>query len=228
MQAASIDDEAPWPTSARSSVWRAGCDEVAQPLSVHLLDTAHAERRGAEAFLEAAYDRAFGGKILGHFPVLMCVEDRGGKVQAAVGFRQAGEHPLFLEQYLDEPVEVLIARAVGRPVSRTTVVEIGNLAAESSAASRLLFKCLGRRLHGLGCDYAVATATRQLRRTFERLRFPVHELGAADPSRLPDAGREWGAYYAHQPRVLAGAIAQALPGLSAFSEPGRFLCGPTE
>lgn len=173
------------------------------------------ERSRAEAFLEAEYARAFGGRIRAHYPMLMSVRGRDGEVLAAVGFRLASAGPLFLEQYLDEPVEAAIARRLGEPVTRDGVVEIGNLASADPCVSRALFSALAAQLQQLGATYAVATATRQLRRSFERIRFPVTCLAEAEAGRLAQAADDWGTYYACDPQVVVGPISAALPALHA-------------
>jgi hypothetical protein len=172
-------------------------------------------RARAEAFLEAEYARAFGGRIRSHYPMLMGVTGADGAVLAAAGFRPASSGPLFLEQYLDEPVEAAIERRLGQPIRREGVVEIGNLASASPCVSRLLFSALADHLQQLGGTHAVATATRQLRRSFRRIRFPVSPLATAEADRLPRAGADWGAYYDRDPQVVVGCITGALPALRA-------------
>lgn len=166
------------------------------------------ERERVEAYIEATYAQAFHGRIRAHYPTLMSVQDAQGQIHAAVGFRLANEGSLFLERYLDEPIEAVLGAA------RAGVAEIGNLASASAGASLFLFMALARHLHQLGCDQAVATATRQLRRTFGRVGFPTRTLTTADPARLGAEAKDWGGYYERDPEVLAGAIAPALAPLS--------------
>lgn len=172
------------------------------------------ERLRVEAFLEAAYDRAFQGRIRNHYPTLMSVQDRQGTILAAVGFRFASLGPLFLEQYLDEPVEAAMSARLAVPTDRAAIAEIGNLASESPGASLFLFLALARHLDQRGCTHAVATATRQLRRSFARVGFATQPLTRAEPGRLGGGAADWGAYYSRDPEVLAGAIAPALPALA--------------
>lgn len=188
-------------------------------ISIHHL--LRPERLRVEAYLEAAYAKAFNGRIRTHYPTLMSLQDRGGQIHAAVGFRTARASPLFLEQYLDAPVEVALSARFA-DVSRNQVAEIGNLASDSPGASLFLFLALARHLDGLGCAYAVATATRQLRRGFARVGFETVTLTAAHPERLGEQADDWGGYYDRDPEVMAGPIAPALPAL------GRMLvCEPT-
>uniref|UniRef100_B0T7E0 Putative thermostable hemolysin n=1 Tax=Caulobacter sp. (strain K31) TaxID=366602 RepID=B0T7E0_CAUSK len=163
-------------------------------------------RSRVERFLEIQYDRAFGGKIRGHYPSLISVSDSEGNLCAAAGFRRADAGPLFLEQYLDEPVDVLIGAGFGGPVARRDIAEIGNLASVTPVASWALFEALARHLENAGCRFAVATATRQLRRTFARARMDIQTLSRATAERLTEGREDWGGYYQRDPEVLAGPI----------------------
>jgi hypothetical protein len=172
------------------------------------------ERKRVEAYIEATYAQVYDGRIRAHYPTLMSVQDAHGEIHAAVGFRLAGDEPLFLERYLDDPIERALTSAMDATVQRSDVAEIGNLASGSAGASLFLFMALARYLDQVGCEYAVATATRQLRRTFGRVGFPTRRLTTADPARLGDEARDWGGYYERDPEVLAGAIAPALEPLA--------------
>lgn len=172
------------------------------------------DRLRVEAFLEASYAKAFGGHIARHYPTLMSIQDDQGTIHAAVGFRIAAGTPLFLEQYLDQPIETALGTSIGKPVARAAIAEIGNLASASPGASLFLFLALANHLHRQGCTHAAATATRGLRRSFARVGFQTERLAPAQASRLADGGVEWGSYYTQAPEVLAGSIAPALPALA--------------
>ena len=184
------------------------------PAAIALHQKPHPDRLSAEVFLDQAYGRAFGGRIRRHYPNIMTLRDEAGDVLAAVGFRKAAHEPLFLEQYLDDPVEQAVARESGRPAARHQIAEIGNLASCNPGASLILFLALARHLDQSGCDLAVATATRQLRRSFAKVGFATRQLAAADRSRLAGGAEDWGRYYDTDPLVLVGEIAPALPALS--------------
>ena len=208
-EAIKLDDRGPL-SQARISAARS---RAPGPWSVHLRTEHAPDRNAVEAYLEAAYARTFDGRIRRHYPMLMSVENGDGAVKAAVGFRFAEAAPLFLEQYLDEPVQCALARLFRAPIARDQIAEIGNLAAENHAASSFLFLNLADHLLAARRTHAVATATRQLRRRFRRLGFVTQSLTRADPARLSCGGAEWGGYYARDPEVLAGAIGQTPPCL---------------
>jgi hypothetical protein len=76
-------------------------------------------------------------------PELIALFDAGGQILAAVGFRSADGENLFLEHYLDTPVEHAIACHSTRALpQREGIVEIGNLASIDRGASRKLFAVL--------------------------------------------------------------------------------------
>jgi hypothetical protein len=103
-------------------------------------------RAAAEGFIAAAYARAYGGVIRTHYPLLLAVSNGEGVVRAAAGVRLAADAPLFLEQYLDAPVEAVASTALGRVVSRRSIGEIGNFASDHCAASARLFLALAAHL----------------------------------------------------------------------------------
>jgi hypothetical protein len=187
-----------------------------EPGRISIHHSGRPDRLRVEAYLEAAYARAFDGQIRSHFPTLISVQDNAGVIHAAAGFRFAADAPLYLEHYLDGPVETAVAATLGDRPRRNQIAEIGNLASESPGASLFLFLALAAHLDRQGCTHAVATATKQLRRSFARVGFATKGLTRAQAERLPDGGADWGAYYARDPEVLVGAIAPALPALAGL------------
>lgn len=133
---------------------------------------------------------------------------------AALGYRRAGEETLFLERYLDRPVEQCLTDVLGHAVERSSVIELGNLAADDAFAMVTLWGMAANDL-GADCEVAVATLTAPLRRMFERLGVTLHVLAKADLQRADDPVA-WGNYYANDPMVCAGLIAQGQRAISAF------------
>lgn len=189
--------------------------------SIEVLAPGHTRRAEAEDFIEAAYARTFGGKIREHYPTLIGVIGSDGAIESAVGLRFADDGPLFLEQYLDEPVELALTRAFGVPVTRTAVAEIGNLAADDHRASARLFVQLAAYLLRQGRTLAVATATRQLRRRFHRIGLTTEPLAPARPDRLGSDAQDWGRYYGRDPEVLAGVVRATQPAFLLAPWAGR-------
>lgn len=181
-------------------------------------DPRTSERRRVERFIEDTYAQAYGSRVQAHHPTLMSVQDEAGVIYAVVGFRHASEERLFLEQYLDGPVDAVLGEAIGAPVDRAHIVEIGGLASSGQGATVFLFAAMARHLEREGLRFAVATATGELRRIFNRAGLGALQLAKADPRRLEDGGGAWGAYYNADPVVLAGCIAAATGPLDHFSE----------
>ena len=165
------------------------------------------QRAELERFVAERYERAYGARLTRFLPHLLGFGDEPEGWQAAVGFADAEAGPLFLEQYLDAPVEEVLERVLGEPVPRARIVEVGNFAATGGGTARRVVPLFASFLRRLEFEIAVFTATRELRNTFRRLGLAPLELAPADPSRLPNGTDEWGTYYAHGPVVMAGRIA---------------------
>lgn len=181
------------------------------------IDAHHWARVDVERFICQRFRRQYGARVTHFSPHLMAARDDKRQWKAAVGYTPAARHELFLEHYLDLPVEAALARAFDTAVTRDEVVEVGNLAADSPGAARRVIHQVTRYLHHAGFRWVVFTATRELANSFRRLRLIPTELAPADPMRLPDGGARWGSYYAHDPRVMGGNIAwgyQQLPGVA--------------
>jgi hypothetical protein len=170
----------------------------------------HPQRASFEHFIAARFHRAYGARVAHFSPHLLGVRDALARWHASSGYTPADGHRLFLEQYLDRPIEDSLAGRLGRPIARAGIVEVGNLAAVSAGMARALIPLLARHLHRLGYEWVVFTATRELRNSFRRLGLHPLRLAHADPARLADGGASWGSYYQHDPLVMAGRIARGL------------------
>lgn len=73
------------------------------------------ERHEVEAFIEGIYAKSYGAVIGQHYPMLVSVRDVEGRILAALGFRCAADHEIFLEQYMDVGVEDGVSAAFGNP-----------------------------------------------------------------------------------------------------------------
>jgi hypothetical protein len=141
----------------------------------------------------------------------MRTDERG----AALGYCRASEGPLFLETYLDAPVEQVLRPALGIDLPRSAIVEIGSLAGNSCTSLLSLWQ---RAAHELSADaqLGVAVLTRPLRGMLRRLGIALHELAPADGSRLGAAQAQWGRYYDTDPVVCAGSLQQGRLQLDRF------------
>ena len=139
----------------------------------------------------------------------------GGTSGAALGYRRASGTALFLEAYLDQPVELVASAVLRRTVARDAIVEIGNFAAGNAIAMVELWGRAANDLGGCG-EIAVATLTAPLRRMFARIGVPVIAVAPADPARLADGAAEWGSYYATGPKVCLSVIADGQAAIAAF------------
>ena len=91
-------------------------------------------RSELEAFVNAAFLRKHGAQVRSFMPTLLSWK-AGGAPLGVVGLRAAQEEALYLENYLDSPIERTLAEQTGRQVPRARIVEIGHLASRNCLAA---------------------------------------------------------------------------------------------
>jgi hypothetical protein len=175
------------------------------------------ERLELEDFVGAAFKRKHDATVTSYLPTLLSFRDPAGALRGVVGLRGAGEHRLYLEQYLEQPVEMAIAAAAGRSVCREHVVEVGNLAGTNCRSAVRMVALLPSHLLARDFRWIVFTATSAVREILLGFGAPLIELARADGARVANAGDAWGRYYDTDPRVFAGFLPDSLhiPGFGA-------------
>lgn len=172
-------------------------------------------------------ERRFGAVHNAHplpaYPDYLAVGASPSTPRAALGLRFAGQERLFLETYLDLPIEALVSRALNRPVSRDRIVEIGCLAADHPVALMRLWLEAAARLD-TGDLIATATLTLPLQNMFKRIGMPLVRLATADPARVHRAVA-WGSYYAQAPAVFAGDVTSGVAALGRYAARFRTTAG---
>lgn len=160
------------------------------------------------------YRDVFGAALAPSFIAYMGKDTQSG-TGAALGYRRANETPLFLETYLDQPIEALVSDRLGRTIARSQIVEIGNFAADNALAMIDLWGAAANDLGGAS-EIAVATLTAPLRRMFARIGLPLTMLAPAIPARLGQGAGAWGSYFDLDPQICMGVIAEGQRALATF------------
>lgn len=159
-----------------------------------------------EAFIQQRFRKAHGADIRHFMPELFGMHNAEGQLCAVAGVRRAHLEPLFLERYLDEPIESLISAAAEHSVDRHAIVEVGNLAASDTGSARLSIIAITYLLAMGGLEWVTFTGSIGLVNSFHRLGLEPVTLCAADPDRLGDERQHWGSYYESKPWVHFGNI----------------------
>lgn len=174
------------------------------------------ERAELEAFVRNAFARKHDASVTSFMPTLLSFRDAGGALRGVIGLRSAAPKPLYLEQYLEQPVEAAIATATGQAVQRHQVVEVGNLAGVNCRAAMRMVAALPAYLLARDYRWIVFTATSAVRGILQGFDAPLVELARADGSRVSNGPDRWGRYYENDPRVLAGYLptSRRIPGFT--------------
>ncbi len=185
------------------------------PTYVRFQRSAEPGRGEVECFVREAFAAAYGAQIEQFLPRLMSLHADSGRLLAALGLSTGSARAMYVEHYLDRPVEQALSAAAQAPVARSALVEVGNFAVAAPGGGRWLITALTAYLHASGAHWAVFTCGPTLRNAFHRLGVPLLDLAPADPAHLSAAERaRWGSYYAQRPRVMAARVAHSHEVLS--------------
>lgn len=167
--------------------------------SAHMPGREHLER-----FIHSVFRRAYGANIRHFMPTLLSLHDQDERVLAVCGLRRAEYGSLFLENYLQDPVEAVLTTRIGATVTRDSIVEIGNLAVTELGLARSLLRVVIRHLLDTDAEWAVFTAIPALRNSLGKLNVQLEVLCDASLDQVPSAEQpDWGSYYDQQPQVMA-------------------------
>jgi len=172
------------------------------------------DRKEIERFTHDIYALRYKANITHFLPNLVAMRDKESKqIIATAGFKRAsegsGHKSLFLERYLDFPIEKAASAVGGRSFKRSEFVEVGNLAGAIPGAGYLVILTLAEYLTKLGHAWIAFTLTKNMVRAFESLNLkPIPLVGAAE-NRVEDGHATWGEYFKSNPEVMIGDMQSA-------------------
>jgi len=161
-------------------------------------------RPDLENAIRNAYGRHFGAAVSGFMPYLASYASDLG--QGVLGYRPASDGALYLENYLELPIESMLARLVRRPVSRDAVVEVGQFAVDDRRVVGLLFTELVPFLREQGYEWICFTATHKIRRLLEKAGLRGLVIATAREDAVRGESDRWGSYYDNDPLVVVGRL----------------------
>jgi len=208
-------------TSPKMTLQQRARDELralGESLQLQPVRAGETGREALEAYVRDRFATKHGATVRSFMPTLVSFRDRQGELRGVAGLRGAEESRLYLEQYLDRPVERVLGDrlsssagncAATRQVRRDEIVEVGNLAGASCRAAVRMVAQLPVYLMSRRYSWIVFTATGALRQILEGFGAPLIELGRADPGSVAGTPDAWGRYYETDPRVFAGYLPDA-------------------
>lgn len=157
------------------------------------------------SFIEASYAKHFQANIKVDMPVMVGYH-QDGKILAAMGLRPADSGPLFLEQYLNDPIESYISDHDEHVNLRACIVEVGSLATATTGIGRQIIPLFIQTVCHMNYCWAVLSATDRLVHIFNQMGLQPSKIAKCDPTRLHTSRHLWGSYYTHNPHVLMGNL----------------------
>lgn len=174
------------------------------------------DRRELEHFIYNSFKLAYGAQVRHFMPLLASIRNDRNDLLAVCGFRRADIEKLFLETYLDGPIEEVLPSGPGRSAPREGIIEVGNFAAFRPGMSRHMIAVLAAYIREAGAQWIVFTATSGMRNAWGRLGIDLLQVCEANKEKLdPTCREEWGSYYDACPCVMAGNVPKSYATLLA-------------
>lgn len=182
------------------------------------IDPRNAENRAeVEGLIQKVFLQQHQAEIHHFLPQLLSLRC-AGSLSAALGMQSAAQGPLFLEQYLPQPIDQLLTEQTGHTVKREQILEIGNLVSVRPGSSLLLMVALSELIANSRFRWVAFTATSEVQSILTKLHYQPLLLAAATVEKLQQP-QSWGAYYQKQPKVMAGF---ALPAIESARNLQRY------
>lgn len=173
-------------------------------ITAHTVSKQAACRQEVEAFIHAVFKASYDANVTEFMPTLVALRDSNDVLMAAFGMRSAAKEKLFLEQYIDSPIEQLISEKLGKKIPRKNITCIGNLAVPNPRNAGVLIAHVIQHSLDIGIEWCVATAHHSLQNGLIKGGRDVYPLHLADKARLSVKEQAaWGSYYDHMPQVVA-------------------------
>ncbi|MCB1614867.1 MAG: thermostable hemolysin [Pseudomonadales bacterium] len=172
----------------------------------------HDKKSRLEHFVYNTFYSHYGARVNHFMPLMLAFEQND--ILAVAGVRSACGSHLFLEQYLDAPIEKLLSGFYGRPVSREGIVEIGNLSSTCLGSAKFLFVALAALLHQAEAQWVVCVANPAVRAIFRKMKLPFDCVQSVDKARLGKESELWGSYYDAGCCLMVASVAECVAALS--------------
>ncbi len=175
-------------------------------------------RRAVEQQIQNAYAKSFDAHVSHFMPTLISAGIANTPPHLNFGLRCAADQTLFLENYLQAPVEQVLSSTVRSQISRKCIAEIGNLTFDHTENLQQDLMSIASYCQQQGYRYVVCTATRALRLLFLRAGMKPVLLGQATQGDAPKDGSHWGGYYETAPQIIGGNVLLGLQHLQTSSK----------
>ena len=152
-----------------------------------------ASRHELEAAIYTGFAHAFGADLHEFYPLLSQLSYR--RSRCFLGVRLAANAPLFVEQYLQQPLELHL----GKQVKRSEIAELGNLYSTGRMATLGHFIILTEALLQHSIHHLVFTATQQVRSLLSLCQVEAQIISNANGNIA--SAKDYGSYYQCVPKV---------------------------
>lgn len=175
-------------------------------LDMEVISISDINRQNVELFIKKGFSKAYKANISVNAPWILAINN--GQFKAALGIRSAVQ-PLFIEQYLESPIEKYFSKLVDN-ISREEIAEIGNLYSNAKRFTLPLFLVTAVSLFCNNYRYMVFSGTEHVLKLIKSAGVESTFIANADQSKLTPSSDDWGTYYDTEPKVVSISLASVM------------------
>ena len=153
----------------------------------------------AASAVQKKYQSAYEAQVEPNPENFVVAIDNDQNILACAGITFAERAPLFSEQYLEKPIELLTRETWQREYYRSDIAEIGNLISNDKNASVSIIKLVPLLAWCMGAKALLCTITPKVAGLLKACDIEFEPLCEADPSKVAGGARAWGSYYESRP-----------------------------
>ncbi len=163
-----------------------------------------------ERYLSTGFEKSFSAKISRFMPLILETSDNENSITSCVGIRRLENELAFLECYLDSSIEKCLENKFNEIIERNKIIELGSIISSEPGAGGWLIIAMAAWLKGAGYEWAVMTATDDLKKAIGKLGIELIDLAPAKLTALSvEEQDKWGSYYDYNPVVYATNVDDA-------------------
>jgi Thermostable hemolysin len=181
-------------------------------------------RKNVEHFIHHGFAKTYNADVSITMPWLLTIRD--SKYKAALGIRSATS-PLFIEQYISEPIEQAIAKNFAQPsnkklsescfecnetvaISRSKIAEIGHLYSNGKRFTLPLLLVTAVSLFCNDYRFMVFSGTEHVLKLIAKTGVKCSFIADAKQENLNDSQDNWGTYYETNPKVVSISLIEVM------------------
>ncbi len=178
-----------------------GCFSAVLGMNLGLYGKENPDHDVVEDYIYRSFKKKYSANVKYSFPYVLTLNYKK-RICAAAGIRLAESGPLFLERYLQYPVEQETGMCFKTAVRRESIVELSNIISVWRGNNKLLLMLLIDLLHKVNREWLLLLSNREVEDALKKINFTTIRLSDISAKILNGEKEQWGSYFNDNSRII--------------------------